>query len=102
MDNIRSDQRRAEFYANRVLCALRHITDIVQHMHRSGGFSHTEVQELETRFTLPEEKRGLLVVTARSFLYLSGAKKSEDWMNIGMKRSHSQSRCSLIPGAHQI
>ena len=48
MDNIRSDQRRAEFYANRVLCALRHITDIVQHMHRSGGFSHTEVQELET------------------------------------------------------
>ena len=48
------------------------------------------------RFTLPEEKRGLLVVTARSFLYLSGAKKSEDWMNIGMKRSHSQSRCSLI------
>ncbi|KAM7425698.1 hypothetical protein ABFA07_022906 [Porites harrisoni] len=27
MDNIRSDQRRAEFYANRVLCALRHITE---------------------------------------------------------------------------
>ena len=23
-------------------------------------------------------------------------------MNIGMKRSHSQSQCSLIPGAHQI
>ena len=48
MDNIRSDQRRAEFYANRVLCALRHITDIVQHMYWSGGFPHTEVQELET------------------------------------------------------
>ena len=29
MDNIRSDQQRAEFYANRVLCALQHITDIV-------------------------------------------------------------------------
>ena len=47
MDNICSDQRSAEFYANRVLCALRHITDIVQHMYRSGGFPHTEVQELE-------------------------------------------------------
>ena len=48
MDNIGFDQWRAEFYANRVLCALRHITDIVQHMNRSGGFPHTEVQELET------------------------------------------------------
>ena len=48
MDNIRFDQWRAEFYANRVLCALRHITDIVQHMYWSGGFPHTEVQELET------------------------------------------------------
>ena len=48
------------------------------------------------RFTISKEKRGLLEVTARSFLYFSGAKKSEDWMNIGMKRSHSQSRCSLI------
>ena len=36
----------------------------------------------------PEEKRGLLVVT--------GAKKSEDWMNTGMRRRHSQSPCSLI------
>ena len=48
MDNIRFDQWRAEFYANRVLCALWHITDIVQHMYWSGGFPHTEVQELET------------------------------------------------------
>lgn len=48
MDNIHSDQQRAEFYANRVLCALWHITDIVQHMNRSGGFPDKEVQELET------------------------------------------------------
>ena len=47
-------------------------------------------------FTIPEEKRGLLVVTAHSFLYFSGAKKSEDWMNSGMTCSHSQSRCPLI------
>ena len=47
IDNIRSDQRRAEFYANRVLCALRHITDIVSHMHQTGGFPDREVQELE-------------------------------------------------------
>ena len=48
IDNIRSDQRRAEFHANRVLCALRHITDIVSHMHQTGGFPDREVQELET------------------------------------------------------
>ena len=48
VDSIRSDQRRAEVYANRVLCALRHITDIVSHMHQTGEFPDTEVQELET------------------------------------------------------
>ena len=62
MDNIRSDQRRAEFYANRVLCALRHITDIVQHMYRSGGFPHTEVQELET---LRENLRAIYGLTVQ-------------------------------------
>ena len=48
MDNIRCDQRRGEFYANRLLCALRHLTDILAHMHRTGGFPPTEIQELQT------------------------------------------------------
>ena len=48
MDNVRSNQQRAEFYANRLLCALRHLSNILAHMQHAGGYPPVEVQEVQT------------------------------------------------------
>lgn len=48
MDNVRSNQQRAEFYANRLLCALRHLSNILAHMQHIGGYPPVEVQEVQT------------------------------------------------------
>lgn len=48
MENIRSNLQRAEFYANRLLCALRHLGNIVMHMQHAGGYPPIEVQQMET------------------------------------------------------
>ena len=48
MDNVTSNQQRAEFYANRLLCALRHLSNILAHMQRIGGYPPVEVQEVQT------------------------------------------------------
>ena len=34
MENVRSNQQRAEFYGNRLLCAFRHLSNILAHMQR--------------------------------------------------------------------
>ena len=48
MENIRSNLQRAEFYANRLLCALRHLGNIITHMQHAGGYPPMEVQQIET------------------------------------------------------
>lgn len=45
MENINQDQQRGEFYANRLLCAVGHLTNIIVHMEHTG--SHTAAEMLE-------------------------------------------------------
>jgi len=47
MDNSNQDQQRGEFYANRLLCAMGHLTHIIVHMEHTGSHTAAELQELK-------------------------------------------------------
>ena len=46
--NIMQDRERCEFYANRILCALRHMVLNNVHLQHSGNNHPDELQELQT------------------------------------------------------
>ena len=46
--NIMQDRERCEFYANRILCALRHMVLINVHLQQSGNNHPDELQEIQT------------------------------------------------------
>ena len=45
--NIRQDRQRCEFYANRVLCAMRHLACIVIYMQQSSLYTGEQIQQLQ-------------------------------------------------------
>ena len=46
--NIMQDRERCKFYANRILCALRHMVLIIVHSQQNGNNYPDELQELQT------------------------------------------------------
>lgn len=47
MANINQDQQRGEFYANRLLCAVGHLTNIIVHMEHTGSHTAAEILEIQ-------------------------------------------------------
>ena len=48
MPNIRHDRERCEFYANRVLCAMRHLASIVVYLQHGNGHPPDQIRQLQT------------------------------------------------------